>query len=121
MCRPRFSNESVSGSTSVSLPIPARAAMKAMAPPPLPQPTKATCLGNSRSASRGFRANTRSIMLLSSFDGVTSGLLDLESIGIHNLDFHRPAIEPLASEVDRINIDSPVAALHHPRNELVRV
>src|SRR5258707_4900682 len=112
MCRPRFSCESVSGSTSVHLPMPARAPISAIALPPLPQPAKATCLRDSRAASWGFRANTGSIMVPASFNRVPSRLLDLGDIGIHDLDFHRSAPEPLASEVERIDVDRLIAALH---------
>src|SRR5437899_5589598 len=99
--------------------MPALAAISAKALPPLPQPTKATCLGKSRSASFGFLANTGSIMLVSSFDSFPSRLLNLGSMGIHNLDFHRSTLQPLASEVVGIDIDCPVSSLHHPADELI--
>ena len=56
-----------------------------------------------------------------SFNSVPSRLLDLGDIGIHELDFHRSAAEALASEVEGEYVDRPIAALHCPGNELVRV
>jgi hypothetical protein len=58
-------------------------------------------------------------MVLSSFDGFLSRLLDLGNIGIHDFDFHGPAPEPLTSEVLRVDVDSPVPALHYSGDELV--
>jgi hypothetical protein len=61
------------------------------------------------------------MVLFSSFDSVPSRLLDLGDIGIHDLDFHRPAPEPLASEVERVGVDCPISALQHPSDELAGV
>ena len=37
------------------------------------------------------------------------------------MDSHRLALQPLAGEVERVNVDRPVLSLHHSRNELVGV
>src|SRR2546426_4869683 len=115
MCRPTFSSARASGSTSVNLPTPDLAAIAASALPPLPQPTMARCLWDNRSASFGLRANTGSI-ILNSFQ---SRLVNHGSIGIYDEQFHAIALQTLASEVVRVNVNRPVSSLHHPGNELV--
>src|SRR2546422_4625388 len=117
MCRPTFSSASASGSTSVNLPTPDLAAILAKALPPLPQPMMARCLRDNLSASFGFRANTGSIIL----NSFLSRLVDHGSAGIHDLDFHGSTFQALASEVERVDADSRVLALHHPGDKLVRV
>src|SRR5438552_3630787 len=117
VCRPRFSRVSASGSTSVNLPTPDLAAILAKALPPLPQPTMARCLCDNRSGSFGLRANTGSI-ILNSFQ---SRLVDHGSVGIHDEQFHVLALQALASEMERVNVNRPVSLLHHPGDELVGV
>src|SRR6266571_319032 len=117
MCLPMFSSASASGSTSVKLPMPDLAAILAKALPPLPQPTMARCLWDNRSASLGLRANTGSI-ILNSFQ---SRLVDRGSIGIYNQQFHAIALQALASEVEGVDVNSRIFALHHPGDELAGV
>jgi len=40
-------------------------------------------------------------------------------MGIHNLDFHRSALQPLASEVERVDVDCSIPTLHYSGDELV--
>ena len=41
------------------------------------------------------------------------------AIGIHDVDFHRSTVEPLASEVERVDVDCPIAPLHDSGDELL--
>src|SRR5438132_6074835 len=115
--RLRFSGASASGSTSVSRPIPERAHISAKAPPILPQPTTATCFFASCSASLGLRANIGSIISQS----FQSRLFDETVICFNDLKFHWCSREPLTSEVEGVDVNGMLLALHDPRDELLGV
>lgn len=57
--------------------------------------------------------------MLSFFDCVPSRLLDFGVFGIRDTDFHGPALQPLASEVEGIDVDGPVPPLHDSGDELL--
>ncbi len=57
--------------------------------------------------------------MLSSINSVLSRFLDFGIFGIRYADFHSPALQALASEVEGIDVDGPLAALHDARDELV--